>query len=145
MPTARGGQLHCFRCAYVWRSRAPHPRICPRCKSRLWDAPRFKVFPRGTGSGVQELLLPNRDQILALALQHKARRVRVFGSVARSAATPKSDIDLLVDFDEGASAFDQVELILDLQELLRRKVDVVEEGGLHWLVKPQVLHEAVAL
>ena len=90
-------------------------------------------------------MLPNRDQILALALQHKARRVRVFGSVARSAATPKSDIDLLVDFDEGASAFDQVELILDLQELLRRKVDVVEEGGLHWLVKPQVLHEAVAL
>jgi predicted nucleotidyltransferase len=71
--------------------------------------------------------------------------VRVFGSVARSAATLKSDIDLLVEFDDGASAYDQVELVLDLQELLRRKVDVVEEGGLHWLVKPQVLHEAVAL
>jgi uncharacterized protein len=90
-------------------------------------------------------LLPKRAQILAIAHQHKARKVRVFGSVARSAATPKSDIDLLVDFDDGASAFDQVELILDLQELLRRRVDVVEENGLHWLVKPQVLHEAVAL
>ena len=91
------------------------------------------------------MLLPKRDRILALARQHKARRVRVFGSVARSAATPKSDIDFLVEFDDGASAYDQVELTLDLQELLRRKVDVVEEGGLHWLVKPQVLHEAVAL
>ena len=65
--------------------------------------------------------------------------------MARSSATPHSDVDLLVRFDEGASAFDQVELILDLEKLLRRKVDVVEEGGLHWLVKPQVRHEAVAL
>lgn len=95
--------------------------------------------------GVEELLTPKREQILALARKHKVREVRVFGSVARSAASPRSDIDLLVRFDDGASAFDQVELTLDLQKLLRRKVDVVEEGGLHWLVKPQVLHEAVAL
>jgi uncharacterized protein len=95
--------------------------------------------------GVDELLTPRREQILALARKHKVREVKVFGSVARSAATPQSDIDFLVRFDDGASAFDQVELTLDLQKLLHRKVDVVEEGGLHWLVKPQVLHEAVAL
>src|SRR5579862_8705049 len=120
MPKVGSDLLGCFRCAYVWRSRLPQPRICPRCKSRLWDVPRFKAFPKGTGDGVEELLLPKRDEILRLAHQHRARRVRVFGSVARSAATPKSDVDLLVEFEDGASAYDQVELILDLQELLGR-------------------------
>jgi uncharacterized protein len=65
--------------------------------------------------------------------------------VARSAAGPRSDVDLLVDFQSGASAYDQVELILDLEKLLGRKVDVTTEDALHWLVRPQALFEAVAL
>ena len=71
--------------------------------------------------------------------------MRVFGSVARSAAGPRSDVDLLVDFRPEASAYDQVELILDLEKLLKRKVDVTTEASLHWLVRPQALIEAVAL
>ncbi len=76
---------------------------------------------------------------------HKARNPRVFGSVLRSEATPDSDIDLLVDFDPGASAFDHVELAQALGRLFHRKVDVVEPQGLHWLIRPQVLFEAVPL
>ena len=74
--------------------------------------------------------------------RHKARNPRVFGSVVRSEATKGSDLDLLVDFDAGASAFDQLALIQDLERLFERKVDVVEPDGLHWLIRPQVLFEA---
>ncbi len=77
--------------------------------------------------------------------KHRARNPRVFGSVVRSEATKRSDLDLLVDFDPGASAFDQIELKMDLERLLRRRVDVVEPAGLHWLIRPQVLFEAVPL
>lgn len=74
---------------------------------------------------------------------NKARNPRVFGSVARSEATRKSDVDLLVDFDPDASAFDHVSLIQDLERVFHRKVDVAEPGGLHWLIRPQVLFEAI--
>ncbi len=74
---------------------------------------------------------------------NKARNPRVFGSVARSEATSKSDVDLLVDFDPDATAFDHVGLIQDLERVLHRKVDVAEPGGLHWLIRPQVLFEAI--
>ncbi|HLN51054.1 MAG TPA: nucleotidyltransferase family protein [Thermoplasmata archaeon] len=76
---------------------------------------------------------------------NKARNPRVFGSVARREATPKSDLDLLVDFDSDASLFDQIALKQDLERLLHRKVDVVDPKGLHWLVRPQVLFEAAAV
>jgi uncharacterized protein len=74
---------------------------------------------------------------------NKARNPRVFGSVARSEASARSDIDFLVDFDEGASVYDHVALLSDLQKIFRRRVDVTEPSGLHWLVRPQVLFEAV--
>ncbi len=119
--------------------------MCPRCKSKFWDVPLLRKLPRDTGGGVEEILGPHRARIRRLARRHKAGRVRVFGSVARSAAGPRSDVDFLVEFRPDASAYDQVELILDLQELLRRRVDVTTEAALHWLVRPQALLEAVTL
>jgi predicted nucleotidyltransferase len=79
-------------------------------------------------------------------LRHnRARNPRVFGSVARNSATKKSDLDLLVDFDDEATLFDQVRLIQDLEALLHRGVDVTTPAGLHWLIRAQVLFEAVPI
>jgi predicted nucleotidyltransferase len=36
----------------------------------------------------------------------------------------------------------QAGLVLDLEELLGRKVDVVTEGGLYWLLRRRILKEA---
>lgn len=71
-----------------------------------------------------------RAAVLEAATRRGARRVRVFGSVARGDDTDSSDIDLLVEFEPGRSLLDQVHLIDDLQLLLGRRVDVVAEGGL---------------
>jgi predicted nucleotidyltransferase len=119
--------------------------MCPRCKSRLWDVPLLRKLPRDTGLGIEDVLGPYRNKIRRLAVRHKATRIRVFGSVARSAASRESDVDLLVEFQARASAYDQVELILDLQELLGRKVDLTTEEGLHWLIRPQAMIEALPL
>jgi predicted nucleotidyltransferase len=98
---------------------------------------------RGSGLGITEIVEPKRRDLEAILRKNKARNPRVFGSVARNQATRTSDLDLLVDFDSGASVFDHAGLISDLEELFRRKVDVAEPAGLHWLVRPQVLFEAV--
>lgn len=67
----------------------------------------------------------------------------MFGSMARNEANRRSDVDLLVDFEPDASAFDHVGLLRELEKLFHRKVDVAEPNGLHWLVRPQVLFEAI--
>lgn len=95
--------------------------------------------------GVDELLRGKRDAVLRIASRYGARNVRVFGSAARGEAGPLSDIDFLVDLEEGRSLFDLVGLWQDLEELLERKVDVVEEQGLHWYIRDRVLQEAVSL
>jgi predicted nucleotidyltransferase len=85
-----------------------------------------------------------RVEILGIARKRRARRIAVFGSVARGAARPDSDLDLLVDFEPGASLLDHVGLFQDLEELLGVGVDVVARSAL----KPRDEHiraEAVDL
>ncbi|MGH2586706.1 MAG: nucleotidyltransferase family protein [Dehalococcoidia bacterium] len=55
-----------------------------------------------------------------------ASNVRVFGSVARGEAGIGSDVGFLVDMEPGRTVLDLSELILDLEEMLGRNVDVVE-------------------
>lgn len=92
-----------------------------------------------------DLLREKREEILRIAARHGARNVRVFGSAARGEAKEASDIDFLVEFEPGRSLLDHSALVLDLQELLGCKVDVVTEGGLYWLLRRRILKEARAL
>jgi uncharacterized protein len=92
-----------------------------------------------------ELLKDKREAILQIAAKHGARNVRVFGSVARGEADDQSDMDFLVDMEPGRSLLDLGGLLMDLQDLLGRNVDVVTERGLKPRIRERVLHEAVAL
>ncbi len=82
-----------------------------------------------------------------LAAQYGAYNVRVFGSVARGEADldSDSDVDFLVDLEMGRSLLDLGGLLMDLQELLGCRVDVVTEKGLRQRIRDRVLREAVVL
>ncbi|MEX0655310.1 MAG: nucleotidyltransferase family protein [Phycisphaeraceae bacterium] len=86
-----------------------------------------------------------RDQILHLAEQHGARHVRLFGSVVRGQASPDSDLDVLVQFDDDRSLLDHVALKQELEDLLGCRVDVVEDEALYRSLKDRILAEAVEL
>ena len=94
---------------------------------------------------VDPLVAEKRDDILRLANRHGARNVRVFGSAANGQAGPESDVDFLVDLDADRSLLDLGALLMDLQDLLGRKVDLVTEQALHWYIRDRVLREAVPL
>ena len=86
-----------------------------------------------------------RDEIIEVASARGASRVRVFGSVARGDATESGDIDFLVDLEPDRNLLDLGGLLMDLQDLLQRHVDVVTERGLRPRVAQRVLADAVEL
>ena len=91
------------------------------------------------------LLKNKREDILRIASKYGARNVRIFGSLARGEAREDSDIDFLVDMESGRSLFDLGGLLMDLQNLLSQKVDVVTEKGLRPRIRDRVLKEALPL
>ena len=57
----------------------------------------------------------------------------VFGSYARGEETRKSDVDVMVRFDKDATItlIDYARIMRQLQEVLHKKVDLVQEGCLY--------------
>lgn len=94
---------------------------------------------------IRELLKLKREEILRISAKHGARNVRIFGSVLRGEAGPESDLDLLVELEPDRSLFDHAALVEDLEALLGRKVDVVTENGVYWLLRRRILKEAKPL
>ena len=85
------------------------------------------------------------DVVKRIAASRGARNLRVFGSVARGESRPDSDLDLLVDMENGRTLLDLVGLWQDLEEALGRRVDVVSEGGLSPHLRDRILREAIPL
>ncbi len=75
----------------------------------------------------------------------KADLKGIFGSFARSQATPDSDIDILVEFQPAANLFDMAELTLFLEDKLHRNIDLVPESGIRQELRQNILQEAIML
>ena len=88
------------------------------------------------------LIENNRAEILALAARHGVRNVRVFGSMARGDADDTSDVDLLVSLPSDKTGLALGALLMDVQDLLGRRVEVITERGLHPALRDRILREA---
>ncbi len=93
----------------------------------------------------------NRSQILHLLAQNKATladrfglvSLALFGSTARDAAGPHSDIDLLVSFNGPATSDRYFGVQFFLEDLLGRPVDLVTDKALRPELRPFIELEAV--
>ena len=92
-----------------------------------------------------ELLQHKKDDIRRIAAKHGAYNIRVFGSVVRGEARPDSDIDLLIEKGPTTSSWFPAGLVLELEELLGRRVEIVTEKALNPYLRDRVLREAVSL
>jgi len=77
--------------------------------------------------------------------RYRVKILGIFGSFARRDASPESDIDILVAFNDKADLFDLVGLSLFFEEKFGRKVDIVERDTLHALLRNQILQEILYL
>ena len=93
----------------------------------------------------RDLLMPRREEILRIAARHGVKAVRVFGSVARGEAGSDSDVDLLIEVGGETTPWFPGGLVAELEQLLGRRVDVVEADALREPMRHSVLGEAVPL
>lgn len=135
----------------VWRATSSPP--APHSGSRVgtYGLPRVTVkqspdtCPRRCAiMRMEELVRSKRQEILAVAARHGARRVRIFVGRQRQSVTQQRR-RLPVEMEPGRSLLDLGGLLMDLQELLGCEVDVVTEKGLRPRIRDRVLREAVPL
>lgn len=107
-----------------------------------WAIIRDRLIDQGARMSLINLLTQEREVILQIAARYGASDVRVFGSAAREDATADSDIDLLVRMEHGRSLFDLAALTHELEDLLGRRVDVVPDDSIYWLLQSRILEEA---
>ena len=88
-----------------------------------------------------------RDEIYAVAREHKAEKLWVFGSCARKEETPESDVDFLVKFNGSVGLIELVVFEKELSRLINRRVELTVNSAI--LRDPRfavrVCREAVAV
>ena len=92
-----------------------------------------------------------KNETLQLMQAHKAElakqfgviRLALFGSTARDAAGPDSDVDILVEFDGPATSARYFGVQFYLEDLLGRRVDLVTEKALRPELRPFIEREAL--
>ncbi len=97
------------------------------------------------GTTLSAQISEKREAILRIAAAHGATQVRLIGSVARGEDRPDSDVDLLVTWRTGTSLLDQAALMLELESLLGRKVDIASDGWVKPSIRESVYRDAIAL
>ena len=86
-----------------------------------------------------------KKKISFILRDYNVKKAAIFGSFARGDTKKNSDIDILVEFSKEKSLLDLVGLKLDLEDILKRKVDVVEYSTIHPLLKNRILKEQVSI
>ena len=94
---------------------------------------------------IDSLVKEMRAEIVRIAKENGASRVRMFGSFARGTASPESDLDLLIDLEPGRHLLDLVAIKQDLEDLLHRPVHVATEAAISPYVRAKVLRGATPL
>lgn len=87
----------------------------------------------------------HKSELEALANQYGVRNIRVFGSTVRGDATDQSDIDLLIDMEQGRSLTDLCGFRLGAKALLGREIDMVDAAFVHPALKDRIMIEAMPL
>ena len=86
-----------------------------------------------------------KQKILPILKQHGIKKAGIFGSVVRGELKRGSDIDILVEIKNKISLFDFVNIRLEMEETLKRKVDLVEYSTIKPALKQQILSEEVSI
>jgi len=81
-----------------------------------------------------------KQTAIPLLKKYDVVKASLFGSWARAEQRKGSDIDILVEFKEGKSLLDLIGLEIELQKILKRKIDVHTYDSIHPRLRNEVLN-----
>ena len=86
------------------------------------------------------------EAIAEFCRRNHIRKLSLFGSILRDDFTPESDVDILVEFDEGVRiGLRYFGMGFELEDLFHRRVDFLSPQELNWRFRERVLAEAEAI
>lgn len=80
-----------------------------------------------------------------ISARYKVRELDLFGSFVRGEQGANSDVNILAEFVDEAELFDLIGLMLYLEEMLQRQVDIVPKHALRAELQAAVLHEVITV
>jgi len=86
-----------------------------------------------------------KGRILPILKKHGITRASVFGSVVRGEDSAKSDVDILVEIPHAHGLFEFLDIKNELEDILERKVDLIEYGGIKKSIKENILKSQVPI
>jgi uncharacterized protein len=86
-----------------------------------------------------------RDKAATVLRKFGVLEAYLFGSVARGTATPTSDVDILARFTKLGGLFRYMQVKLELEEALGRRVDLVQMEALRARMRPYVTADQIQI
>jgi hypothetical protein len=86
-----------------------------------------------------------KSVIIPILQKYDIIKASLFGSIVRGEATEESDIDILVEFKKGRTLFDLVGLKMELEDILKKRVDVLTYNSINPRLKKYILKDQEAL
>jgi len=94
---------------------------------------------------MNEQMRAAREKALEILQKNGIKRAAFFGSIVRGEMTDESDIDILIEFEGRKSLLDLAGLKLDLEDALKRRVDLLTYRSLHPMLKDGILAEQIPI
>ena len=92
-----------------------------------------------------QTLLSLQKKVVPILKKNGVVKAGIFGSYARGEEKKNSDVDILIQFKGRKSMFDLVHLEHELEDRLRKKVDVITYKSIHPLLKESILKDEVRI
>ena len=86
-----------------------------------------------------------KKKIIPLLNKYGIKKASLFGSTVKEESTEDSDIDVLVEMPETATLLELASLKIELEEILKKKVDILTYDSLHPLLRDKILDEQEAV
>jgi hypothetical protein len=86
-----------------------------------------------------------RPKIVEILSKNDVARAGIFGSYARGSAKTGSDLDILVSLNEDVNLLDFIRLKHELEDALRKNVDLVEYSAIKPIIRDRILSEEIRI
>jgi len=86
-----------------------------------------------------------KRKLIPILKQNKVTRAGIFGSYARGKQSRKSDVDILIEINDKVGLVEFIKLKIAIQELLRKKVDLVEYATIRPEIRENIIRDEISI